>query len=63
MRWFAVYYYLLYFFGYQKKNEKKGSTGSIGKSVLDIVQKPGLSCYKNTAELKKQITMFCILFV
>ena len=48
-----------------KKIVLLGSTGSIGKSVLDIVQKQtsffsicGLSCYKNTAELKKQITMF-----
>ena len=48
-----------------KKIVLLGSTGSIGKSVLDIVQKQtsffsicGLSCYQNTAELKKQITMF-----
>ena len=43
-----------------KKIALLGSTGSIGKSVLDIVQKQtsffsicGLSCYQNTAELKK----------
>ena len=41
-----------------KKIVLLGSTGSIGKSVLDIVQKQtsffsicGLSCYQNTAEL------------
>ena len=48
-----------------KKIALLGSTGSIGKSVLDIVQKQtsffsicGLSCYQNTAELKKQIAIF-----